>query len=140
MTSIPVTETSFIDTDFGSIDPAEQYRYAVETIYVEGESEFTFSNIVDGNLLGISDEELSGMISVYPVPAIDVLYIETNTSFDASSEILLYNVLGQLVNRIDTSNQGNRITLDVSQLSNGIYFLKIQKDGAISNKKFMVGH
>jgi len=85
-------------------------------------------NVVGADASGVN-EELAGMLSVYPNPANDVL----NVNIDSSLEIKkssLYDVLGnntgvQLVNGI----------MDINNLSEGVYILSIETtSGNISQK------
>lgn len=138
LNDVPITETSYIDTDWGSTLPSEQYRYAVETIYAEEISEVTFSNVIDGNILNVSEEDLLSSVVIYPVPAKDQLNIISGYPIDDRSEILILNVLGQYVDEITPDDQNAHLIKDISRLSNGVYFVKMSVNGVIINKKFIV--
>jgi sugar lactone lactonase YvrE len=74
-------------------------------------------------------------VLIYPNPASNVLNLQMNFAENVSFQI--YNSTGQqLLKRIDkpTPNpfrEGNIITFDVSNLSEGIYFVRILNDGQI---------
>ena len=79
--------------------------------------------------LGI-EENTNNFFSIYPNPTNGVLNIKSATSI---TEITVYNNLGQL---LFTSEEKNQI--DISSLSQGIYFLKIQDEsGQIETKKIL---
>ncbi len=135
----PISETSYVDGDWSSADPTEQYRYAIETIYAEDLSEVTFSNIIDAFVLGISEEELSNGVILYPVPTKQVLNIQSNYTIDENSTIEIFDVLGNLVGEIASSQTNNGIiSKDVSGLANGVYIVRMTVQGAVINKKIIV--
>jgi hypothetical protein len=76
------------------------------------------------------------IFSIYPNPTHDLLKFNDLNKFDIV-EIKLYEISGKI---IPTNNNLNWSihTLDVSNLSSGIYYLSAYfKDGAISNQKFI---
>ena len=67
-------------------------------------------------------------VVIYPNPVYDILYVDTN---DANISINVINLQGQ--NIIST----NKNEIDVSKLTNGIYFINIKTDKGLVVKKFM---
>ena len=142
LNSSPLTDISLLDNYSQNVDPNEIYRYAVETIYTEGNSEVTFSNEISGGLLDI--EELlannSGIL-LYPIPSNDIITIKFESFIGLNTSIGMFDILGKRVDVIDTSEiHHGLITKNISNLENGIYFLKFNIDGVIINKKFIVNH
>jgi hypothetical protein len=84
--------------------------------------------------LSVQDFVFSRYFSVYPNPVSDVLTISTKESIEVSS-INIYNTLGQLV--LVIPNAQNTKTVDVSSLTTGNYFIKINSDKGTSNTKFI---
>lgn len=71
----------------------------------------------------------------YPNPAVDKTYI--NVEFEGPEAILrVYNVLGKLVAEQVVVNK--RITLDVSELTEGIYFYTLEADGEKVTRRMTV--
>ncbi len=136
----PITGNTFEDLDWLSTDPAEQYRFAVETIYTEGESEVTFSNVVDGAVLGLNDNVLDeASIVLYPVPTSDNITISLGLGMQTNEPILAYDTLGRKVLEISPSEiENGMVTKNINHLQSGMYFIKINIDGIIVNKKFIV--
>ncbi len=136
----PITGNTFEDLDWSSTDPLEQYRFAVETIYTEGESEVTFSNVVDGAVLGLNDNVLDeASIVLYPVPTSDQITISLGLGMQTNEPILAYDTLGRKVLEISPSEiENGMVTKNINHLQSGMYFLKINIDGVIVNKKFIV--
>ncbi|TDN95246.1 putative secreted protein (Por secretion system target) [Salegentibacter sp. 24] len=72
-------------------------------------------------------------LSIYPNPVTNgKVYI--STSQNKEKDILIYNVLGKPVHR--TKIRGKE--LDVSNLSPGIYILKIKEERATATRKLVV--
>lgn len=84
--------------------------------------------------LSIQDFEFKNYFSLYPNPVNDVLNITTKENIEVSS-VSIYNTLGQLV--LVIPNAQNTKTVDVSSLSSGNYFIKINSDKGTSNTKFI---
>jgi Leucine-rich repeat (LRR) protein len=84
--------------------------------------------------LSRQDFVFSNYFSVYPNPVHDVLNISAKESIEVSS-INIYNTLGQLV--LVIPNAQNTKTVDVSALTTGNYFIKINSDKGTSNTKFI---
>ena len=97
--------------------------------YATGESE---QITIDFNMTGISTEDVAiDNIAVYPNPAKDIVYIQNAEG--ASIEV--YNMNGSQV--INLNNlQSNRI--DISNLDNGLYILRIVKGNELKNVKLEV--
>jgi hypothetical protein len=141
LTPSPVTDLSFVDTDWGSTSASEQYRFAVETIYSQDLSEVTFSNVIDGGVLGITENVLEKMVVVYPVPTSNLINIAVSSFSDSITSIQIYDVLGKFIDEINVDNLSNGVlTKDVSSFENGIYFLKINFGETLINKKFIVSN
>jgi hypothetical protein len=85
-------------------------------------------------VLNVPDFEFSNYFSLYPNPVSDVLNISTKGNIEISS-INIYNTLGQLVLVIPNAKDSK--TVDVSSLTSGHYFIKINSDKGTSNTKFV---
>jgi uncharacterized repeat protein (TIGR01451 family) len=84
--------------------------------------------------LGTPDFEFADYFSVYPNPVNDILNIETKNSIEIQS-MAVYDVLGQIIIAVpDASTVSN---IDVSKLTTGNYFLKMNTNKGTSNGKFI---
>jgi hypothetical protein len=104
------------------------------------------SELADGEGNGIGDAKLSiadaggngemvkwrngeiELLSVYPNPAKDLLNVEYQMSGDSHCEFQLMNMHGTVVShmQIDDVTSGlNKARLDVSNLPNGVYMMKV---------------
>ena len=83
--------------------------------------------VTDNELTGIADitSEVSGQL--YPNPVGDELNIELNTEKSDNITLEIYNYSGQIVySENNNLNSGsNSLKLDASQLSSGVYFVRI---------------
>lgn len=89
---------------------------------------------------GVDDDMISKNILIYPCPATDLVTLETGTIPATEINFQIYNVLGDQVadefNENITDN--NRITLDLSNLQKGIYFIKINQGEHSTTKKIVL--
>jgi uncharacterized delta-60 repeat protein len=84
--------------------------------------------------LSVQDFSFVNYFSLYPNPVSEVLNISKKEDIEISS-VHIYNMLGQLM--MVVPNAKNTNTIDVSNLSSGNYFLKINSDKGTSNTKFI---
>jgi hypothetical protein len=85
-------------------------------------------------VLSNQDFEFSSYFSLYPNPVKEVLNIDFKQTIEVKS-ITIYNTLGQLV--VIIPNAQNTKTVDISSLTSGNYFIKINSDKGTSNTKFI---
>lgn len=75
-------------------------------------------------------------VSLYPNPTKDILNIKLANGNDLPDAYKVYNLLGQLVNEKQV-NHISELKIDVSSLSNGMYFIKVIKEGASMSIPFI---
>ena len=64
-------------------------------------------------------------VTIYPNPANDKVYIETEAEIE---EVVVYDVYGRIQNLRNSETQKLRNSVDVSELNSGIYFVKVKTD------------
>lgn len=79
-----------------------------------------------------TDSFKAASINMYPNPVKNILNIEARSNI---KNVSVYNVLGQKV--IEKSPNSNSISLQTSNLQNGVYVVKANIDGKISTSKFV---
>ena len=84
--------------------------------------------------LGITDFEFNS-ISIYPNPTHDLLNISLKAA-ELPNSIIIYNALSQVVLSKNVSNT-NDLIVNTSSYSNGIYFIKVIKDGTSKMVRFI---
>ena len=79
-------------------------------------------------------EELSASLNVYPNPASDRLFIETETEI---KEVYVLDMYGRIQNLDASELQGFRASVEVSELNSGVYFVKVVTDNGEVLRRFI---
>lgn len=87
-----------------------------------------------GNLNSI-DEILSGSISIYPNPAVNELRVESGEY--QINKITLFDTTGKNLRVNSMANSGREQVIDLSQLSPGVYFIRLELESGVITKKFI---
>jgi len=117
----------FITGNFGS----PTFELDTTTLYTAGTTDPFFAKADNLAPSGINEIAYPMNISVFPNPAND--YITFLIPEKAKIEIL--NITGQVVRT--TSTDGNAATLDLRNLSSGVYILKATTNNGVVTKKFI---
>ena len=120
-----VTDTECADY----LEVAGIYKYAVYAVNASGSMSAPASTFVEVDFAGVDENEVS--FGVYPNPAESVLNINANAAF----EYQLINSVGQVV--MSGVANGN-VELNVSELNNGVYFLKVVANGNAQIEKVVI--
>ena len=80
------------------------------------------------------------MVSIYPNPSSGLFIINFESFKFDSIEILIYNSIGQLLQRIDKKlmDGDGLMTVDLSGFESGVYLLNMQLDNRSISKKLVV--
>jgi len=95
----------------------------------------TFELTVE-SILGVEDNKLDNAIVIYPNPARDIV-IFANTSGILLNQAVIYDVNGRQITTIDLSDMQQEKTVDVSNLSSGVYMVQFQSDDASTVKRLV---
>lgn len=79
--------------------------------------------------VGISENNETGT-AIYPNPATDVLNV---ISENGTNKVEIFNVQGQLVKAVN----GNVNTISISDMTNGVYFVKVTTDNGTATHKLI---
>ncbi len=116
---------------------ALQNRIGVYTVVISsGITSITSEPFTIDAILSNNDFILANYIKVYPNPTTSLLNIELNTILNVN-EVALVNALGIELKKTIINNS-DKITLDLNNLSNGIYFVKIVSQKGIFYKKVVL--
>lgn len=90
-----------------------------------------------GTALGVDDQVLATNLRIYPVPTQNELIVQ----YDGIEEFraTVFNSLGQKVG-VASELSGNKLMLNTSALSNGIYFVQLDNGSEKTTRKFIVSH
>ena len=87
------------------------------------------SNLYNGTV-GIEQANTKNNMSIYPNPVKNMLHIATE---EKVSKLSIYNISGSLIRSYDNIDN----TIDVSNLTKGMYILVVQSESGISQNKFI---
>jgi hypothetical protein len=87
--------------------------------------------------LGTDDYKLSDGLKIFPNPAKEEVFIKNNVSLNIN-RINFYNLEGRLVYSFAENNYNNLRRIDISSLSQGMYFIKIDTDYELLTYKLMI--
>lgn len=82
--------------------------------------------------VGINEAAFASALNIYPVPATDLVNVDLTLDNEMSVRYELMNATGQVVNAKDLGvlNTGNnKVSVDVSNLSTGLYLLNLNVNG-----------
>jgi hypothetical protein len=83
--------------------------------------------------LGVNDNELPDFIKIFPNPTENIIQLEyQNRTID---DLKIFDAKGSLIKELISSE--NISSINVSDLSSGIYFLQISSEGKTAIKKFV---
>jgi len=87
---------------------------------------------------GIQNIEANSNISLYPNPADNSISLEFNSGINGNAKIDISDVTGRIIStRLLNSFSGKQITMDVSGLASGMYFVKISTPKSEYYAKFI---
>lgn len=82
------------------------------------------------SLDGIDDYSRAGVFSnAYPMPARDVVNFDYNFASSVNAEIAIFNMMGQEVLRNEINGMSGKASINVSDLTDGIYFYSLIING-----------
>ena len=91
----------------------------------------TMLSVEEDITISVAEHGLQHQISMYPNPASNVL----NVQLPEGSDLLLFDIQGREVER--RSNVKIQETLDISQLQNGLYFVRVTHNGETHTSRLL---
>jgi len=83
-----------------------------------------------GSLTSVDDVNADNFYALYPNPATDFTSLKLNIKSGETVDVQIYSSLGQLMQSYNYRNNGiNEYTIDLSNFDNGVYFIRVNKDG-----------
>ena len=128
--SVDATVETYTDDE---VTAGNTYTYYITALYTDGES--GPSNQVNVTLTGVQ-ENAAEYITVYPNPAKNYLNINLPENLN-SGEIEIYDICGKLMKQMNMST-ASELSIDISDLHNGIYFLRVIGNDVRKDIKFSV--
>lgn len=76
-------------------------------------------------------------VLIYPNPANDLIHINLNNNSEKIKKIIIYNVLGKEVKKIESIDI-NQIKMNVSEFSSGVYFVEVTNESDSKQVKRLI--
>lgn len=125
--NVPAVENQTSYEYFDNVDLGT-YNYHVTAVYTsEGETEPAFVRV---SFMSLDENDVN--VAVYPNPTRGLLKVE---SVDMK-QITVINALGQVV--YNASVESDEVSIDMSQLSAGMYILRVDTENGVSTRQFNV--
>jgi len=99
-------------------------------------SQFSMTNYSGSCDLGVEDNSLENSISIYPNPTKQQFFIKS--AFVNLDKVEIYDVSGRLISEIDVSDASRTKTINLINVSKGMYFVNIHSENAFFTKKLIV--
>ncbi len=134
--NLPEIESEYFSGDlieFRTTVEAQQAHFYYTT---EAGTSDTYSIHIPQCSTGIQ-EEVESYMSIYPNPASHTIYVQTQSPFSRRAKLTLINSLGKEVKTVEVNETG-LTAIELEELSNGIYFLRLIDNDKILAKKKMV--
>lgn len=92
--------------------------------------------VIQSASLNVVENEINN-ISIYPNPACNEIFLNFVQTMNKFSQIQVYSITGKLISNLAiTEIDSQHSSLNISSLSKGMYFIKIQSDKQIFCRKF----
>ncbi|MBA2610759.1 MAG: T9SS type A sorting domain-containing protein [Bacteroidetes bacterium] len=125
MDTIPVGGQGFLGLN---VDPGTIAGSGIVKAYVYQDGYYSNGDTITWNInsssVGIDEISLSNGISIYPIPARDVLNVNFKSGEQEGTYAYVIDALGRKILNLSLSEQNNRI--DISELNEGVYYFIIE--------------
>lgn len=90
--------------------------------------------------VGVQEQSAVSAMTLYPNPANDNMNIDINMTEHAAAQIVAYDLSGQvLINENkDLAAGSNILTYDVTNWSNGVYFVRVASGNSVNTMKIVI--
>lgn len=94
------------------------------------DEKFVINVIFKYSLEDVAEVAAANVFSAYPTPATDVVNFDYDLSGSVNSAaVAVYNMMGQEVMRSDLNGMSGKLSMNVSSLSEGVYFYSLVING-----------
>src|SRR5690625_3767939 len=83
------------------------------------------------------DEMVFTDLKLFPNPALNSITLKGESPFLTNTKFIIYDLQGRKIKHFKNSIPQTTKTFDISNLSHGIYFIKVQNEGFIQTLKFV---
>lgn len=92
-----------------------------------------------GRTTYISEQEKKGILSIYPNPTKNKLFVSLKQSnYNNAYELSIYNTLGQIVLNFPSESYEQKMAIDIGNLKAGTYILQLKSNTEIYTQKVLL--
>ena len=88
--------------------------------------------------VGINEVRQTAALTVYPNPTKGITSIDLINLHSKNASITVSNVLGKEVKKINLKGTETNYQFDLSELQNGVYFIKLKSDSGIKTQRIVL--
>ena len=143
--TVTVQEGSDVTFTFTANEGATLDRLLVDDVEttIPANNEYTFSAVVTNHTIavefveetGIEEIDLNAAVVLYPNPATSQIQIQVADSRFLGAEMQIFDVYGKLISNATIETLSTQV--DVSQLANGMYMVRINAAEGMVTKRFV---
>ena len=111
--------------------------YTVCLVATDGVCSDTVCKTITISVVGISEQDLASSLALYPSPVASELFLNFGKINFGKARISICNMIGEMLFETTIPANGEQ-RLNVSQLSNGVYFLKVNTEYGNITKEFTI--
>ncbi|MBQ2398042.1 MAG: T9SS type A sorting domain-containing protein, partial [Bacteroidales bacterium] len=106
--------------------------------YITNEAGTAYGTVETFTLLGLTDA-IAGMLqaTIYPNPATDNATLEIN-GLNQDAKIVISDLQGRILSQDNINAGTTRYTINVSDMTSGVYYIRIITDNVVSTQKLIV--
>jgi hypothetical protein len=112
------------------------YKVTMRATMAQTGCECSITKTVVMNRASVEDMQKMG-VAVYPNPSNGVFFVETSESFGQKVNIEMMSMSGSVVKRM-TNVAGGKLPVDASDLSNGVYMVKVSNGTNVVTRKINI--
>lgn len=122
------SNTMFVQAPVAVVYPTSNVVYTVTGTDINGcQNKITYALTVN-ECVGMKENTLMTGLSVYPNPASTELNVELNNT--SAKSIMILDLAGRIVSSVNSDSQVTKVNM--SNLANGVYYVRISSDNATS--------
>jgi len=112
-----------------------EINYVTDMLYAASYGRGLWKTPVVAPVLGVNENDISSVVSVYPNPAENLVSIAFATPL--KTEIRIFDVTGKLLIFENKKELTNTHTIDISTLQSGVYFVRLNSEKGTFTKKII---
>ncbi len=99
-----------------------------------------FDNLNTGEITSVEEVSVIEAVSLYPNPAQNVATINVNVKDNAGATVKVMDIAGRTLEVVNTNMVSgmNSVNLNTEAYNNGVYFIEVTVDGAVSTSQLVI--